>query len=394
MDNTAVAPPHDALVAQAAGLVPLIAGHAAWSDENRRLHEEVVEAVTASGILRMRAPQRYGGHQVDLRTVKDVITQIGRGDGSAAWTVSVWTICSWLVGLFPDEAQDEVFANPDARVCGLLSPGGMGTPVDGGLLVNGRWPFNSGSLQSHWNSLIVVAPMPDGQMAPVMALAPMSDLQIIDDWHTSGLRGTGSVTTVAQDLFIPQHRILPMGPVLHEIYASKHNADVPVYRTPMLLTAATTTAGSVLGLAAAAREAFFERLPDRKITYTSYESQREAPLTHLQVAEATLRLDEAEFHGDRAAGTLDAKSTAGEAWTTVERARVRADLGRMVELAKGSIDVLKNASGASSIYQSGPLQRISRDIEALSLHAILHPDTNYELYGRVLAGFEPNTLYI
>ncbi|GAA2359871.1 acyl-CoA dehydrogenase [Catellatospora methionotrophica] len=382
------------LVARAAEIAPLIAKHAAWSEENRRLHDEIIEAFGTAGLLRMRAPQRYGGHEADLSTVKEVITQVGRGDGSAAWTLSVWSICSWLVGLFPDEAQDEVFANPDARVCGLLSPGGMGTPADGGLVVNGRWQFNTGALQSDWNSLIVVAPMPDGQMAPVMALAPTSELQIIDDWHTSGLRGTGSVTTAARELFIPAHRLLPMGPVLHEIYASKANADSAVYRTPMLLTAATTTAGTVLGLAQAAKEAFFERLPSRKITYTAYESQREAPLTHLQVAEAVLKLDEAEFHADRAASTLDAKSRAGQAWTLEERARVRADLGRMVELAKGSIDTLKSASGASSIYNGVSLQRIARDIEALSLHAILHPDTNYELYGRILAGLEPNTLYI
>jgi hypothetical protein len=28
------------------------------------------------------------------------------------------------------------------------------------------------------------------------------------------------------------------------------------------------------------------------------------------------------------------------------------------------------------------------------LHALMHPATNTELYGRILCGLEPNTLYI
>jgi hypothetical protein len=185
-----------------------------------------------------------------------------------------------------------------------------------------------------------------------------------------------------------------MGPVLHEQYSSELNAGKPVYRTPMLLTAATSTVGTAVGLAKAARDVFFTRLPDRKITYTSYESQAEAPITHLQVAQAALLIDEAEFHAYTAADTLDRKSTAGEPWTVEERAALRAQLGRAYALAQDAVGIYSSASGASSIYTTVPMQRLERDIRTLNLHAILHPDTNYELYGRVLCGLEPNTLYI
>src|SRR5688500_18140407 len=197
------------VVQRASELVPLLQKHAAWSEENRRLHDETIEALAGAGLLKLRVPKRYGGYEADMRTVVDVITQVGRGDGSAAWTMSVWSICAWIVGLFSDEAQDEVYgSNPDARVCGLLAPGGMGTPVDGGLVVSGQWKFNTGASQSDWNSLVVVAPAPNGEMWPVLALAPTKDMQIIDDWHTVGLRGTASLTTAARDLFVPNHRVL------------------------------------------------------------------------------------------------------------------------------------------------------------------------------------------
>jgi alkylation response protein AidB-like acyl-CoA dehydrogenase len=382
------------VVRGAADLVPRLREWASWAEDNRRLHPEFVEALADAGVFKLRVPAHHGGFGCDMRTLVDVLTQIGRGDGSAAWTVGVWSICNWLVGLFPDAVQEEVYATPDVRVCGLLSPTGMATPADGGYVVNGRWVFNTGALQSHWNELVAIGPGPDGQMQPLMALVPMSDLQIVDDWHTADLRGTGSVTTVAQDLFIPAHRVLPMGAMLHEQYASERNAADPVYRGPLLLTACTSIIGTALGLAEAAREVFFDRLPDRKITYTSYESQREAPLTHLQVAEAQMCADEAGFHAHRAAGTLDAKNAESGSWSVQERARVRLDASYAVKQSKAAVDVLATASGASSVYTSVPMQRIDRDMSTLNLHAILHPNTNLELYGRILCGQEPNTLYM
>jgi 3-hydroxy-9,10-secoandrosta-1,3,5(10)-triene-9,17-dione monooxygenase len=388
------APSTPELVRRAADLVPHLQEKAPWAEENRRLHEESIEAMADAGIFKLRVPARYGGYESDMRTLVDVLTQVGRGDASAAWTAAVWSICNWLVSLFPDEVQDEVFSTPDVRVCGLLSPTGMATPADGGYVINGKWAFNTGSLQSQWNELVAVAPMPDGQMAPIMALVPMSDLQIIDDWHTVGLRGSGSVSTVAQDLFVPAHRVQPMGGMLHEQYASERNRDNPVYRGPLLLTACTSTIGTALGLAEAARDVFFERLPDRKITYTSYGSQGEAPITHLQVAEAEVKADEARFHAYRAAGELDARNTSGQPWSIRDRARIRLDASYTIRRAKESVDILNNASGASSIYQSVPMQRIERDVQTLNQHAILHPNTNLELYGRILCGLEPNTFYI
>jgi alkylation response protein AidB-like acyl-CoA dehydrogenase len=279
-------------------------------------------------------------------------------------------------------------------VCGTLSPTGLAERRPGGVVLNGKWGFISGALHSHWQEIIAVIPSPDGPPEPIMALVPMEDLEIVDDWHTSGLCGSGSVTTVASDVFIPEQRVLSLGAVLHEQYASVLNADLPMYRAPLLGVAAASSVGTVIGLARAALEAFTERLPGRKITYTSYESQREAPVTHLQVAEASLKADEAEFHGLRTADLVDSKGLTGEPWTVAERARARADVGAVCQLGKQAVDILAGASGGSSIYRSVPIQRIARDVQAVNLHALMNPATAQELYGRVLCGLEPNTFYI
>jgi alkylation response protein AidB-like acyl-CoA dehydrogenase len=382
------------LVERVSQLAPLLRRNAAWSEENRQIHDESIEALADAGVFRMRAPLRYGGYECDTATLVEVGAALGAADGSTGWAASVYWIPTWMAGLFPDAVQDEVFSTRDVRVCGTLSPGGTAVPADGGVVLDGRWGFITGARHSHWQEVIAVLLDPAGPPTPFAALVPMSDLEIVDDWHTAGLRGTGSVTTTASGVFIPQERVLPLGALIQGAGSSQANAGAAMYRSPLLPVAAASSVGTALGLARAAQEAFLERLPQRKITYTDYTSQGHAPLTHLNVAEAAMRVDEAGFHADRLAGTVDAKCAEGAPWSLLERVAARADMGAACRLAKEAADILAGASGGSSIYTSVPIQRIQRDVNAINLHALMHPDTNTELYGRVLCGLEPNTQYI
>jgi alkylation response protein AidB-like acyl-CoA dehydrogenase len=304
--------------------------------------------------------------------------------------MNTWTIGFWLAGLFPDETQDEIFADPEVRIGNSVSPNGVAVPTEGGVVLNGRWPFSTGVLQSGWFVHSAVQAVGENEFVPIVVAIPAEDLTVVDDWHTVGLRGTGSVTTIAQDLFVPEARVVPMLPVIFENrHRSELNAASAVWQSPFAPAAAALAGAVPLGMARAAQEAFFERLPGRKITYTNYERQTEAPLTHLQVAEAAVKIDEAEFHVRRAAKRVDDK--AATPWTMRERATARMDMGAATLRAKEAVDVLNTASGGSSIYSDVPMQRIERDIQTVSLHGVLHPNTNKELYGRVLCGLEPNT---
>lgn len=387
-------PAREQIVREASDLIPLLRKHALWAEENRRLHDETIEALADAGVFKLRRPRHYGGYEVDSGTLVDVGSALGQGCGSTSWVASVYWIPTWMAGQFPDEVQDEVFATEDVRVCGTLSPSGMATPVDGGVVVNGKWGFISGAHHAHWQEIIAIFVPPDGEPYPIMALVPMSDLLVVDDWQTSGLRGTGSVSTVAKDLFIPQQRVLPLPVVLQGQSTSQRNADSTIYRAPLLPVASASAVGTIVGMAKGARDVFLNRLPGRKITYTGYESQRDAPITHFQVAEATLKTDQAEFHARRVADLVDTKSAEGTEWKLEERARTRADVGAVVRLVKEAVDLYATGSGGTSIYSGIPIQRINRDIQAVHQHALMHPNTNTELYGRVLCGLEPNTLYI
>jgi alkylation response protein AidB-like acyl-CoA dehydrogenase len=384
------------LVGRATDLVDLIRKHALWQEEHRILHEEVLRAVQDAGLLKMRIPVQYGGFESDVRTVCEVVAELARADGSVGWTIGTLTLASSQVGMFPDEVQDEILADPDVRICGTASPGGIAVPTEGGVILNGRWPFNTGAPLAQWDMHSSLLATEDGGYVPASIAVPMKDMTIVDDWYTAGLRATSSVTVVAQDVFVPQARVLPFLPVLmHAQHRSERNADSPTWKVQFVAWSAAVVSAPALGMAQAAQEVFLQRLPDRKITYTNYERQIEAPLTHLQVAEAAVKTDEAAFHLHRLSDRIDNNLLlTGENWTMEDRALTRMDAAAVCQRAKEAVDVLNTASGGSSLYSDVPIQRIHRDVQAINLNGLVHPNTNLELYGRVLCGLEPNTVLI
>lgn len=377
-----------------AALVPALREKAQWSEENRRLHDDSLTALEEAGVLKLRMPLRYDGLEADTRTLVDVAIELGRADGALAWTVSTYWIASWIVGLFPDEAQDEVFSTEDVRICGAVSPAGTVVPVDGGVVLNGSWHFVSGARHANWQELATVLLQPGKEPEPVIVAVPMSSLEIVDDWFTSGMAASGSVTTVAKDVFVPQSHVIPMESAIRPNSLSKANADSTIWRSPTILAGSAATVGILVGMAKAAQEAFFARMPERPIRYTDYEHQAEAPVTHIQVGTAVMKTEQALYHAYHAADLVDAKAASGEPWTIEERARVRADEGWATRLAKEAVDLYASASGGSSIYRHEPIQRIVRDIHAISVHPMFSPDSNTETYGRVLCGLGPNTMFI
>lgn len=391
--NNRAAPSREELVGRATELAPLLAKNAIWQEDNRVLHDDTIEALTEAGLLKLTLPARYGGYECDTTTLVDVLSEIALGDGAASWVATVWNISTWLTGLFPDEVQDEVISSGDTRISGTFAPNGAGVPTDGGIVLNGKWSFNSAAPQSSWNAHAAVRLVEGQQPESICVLVPMSDFEVIDDWHSSGMRGSGSVTTVARDVFVPESRILPMMPVLLEgRHLSQVNSSSKLWQIPFLPWASAMTTGTHLGLARAAYATFMERLPDRKITYTEYEHQSDAPLTHIQIAEASSCIDEAGFHAHRVAAAVDSK--VGQPWSIEDRVRARLDLGLTVKRGREAIDILSTASGASSVLTSVPIQRIARDSQTISMHAYHHPNTNLELYGRVIAGLAPNTIFL
>ncbi|MFD5541683.1 flavin-dependent monooxygenase, partial [Streptomyces sp. NPDC127079] len=234
----------------------------------------------------------------------------------------------------------------------------------------------------------------DGPPEMVWLAIPMTDLKVLDDWNVSGLGGSGSNTVVAQDVHVPAHRVLPVAPLLAGTFPSRRNGADPFYRMPVLLLFCAWTAANALGLGRAAVTEFGERIHRRGITYTLYERQHEAPVTHLQLAEAEMKVSSAELITADFVGLIEARAAGARPFTAQERARIRAQCGYLTRLCKEAADLVGSASGASSLHREVPIQRIVRDLNALGLHSFVNPAANLELYGRVLSGLDAGTPFL
>ena len=198
------------LPARAAALLDLLRSNAQRADAERRVPEENIQALADAGLFRIAAPRRLGGFEADFRTFLSVSATLGQACGSTAWATTLINVCGWLLGVYPEQAQRDVLeADSDARICGVVAPSSTTQAVDGGLTVTGQWGFASGCLHSQWAMLGVPVVNERGeQIDQGLALIPMSDLTIKDTWYVAGMRGTGSNTLIAEDVFVPSHRIL------------------------------------------------------------------------------------------------------------------------------------------------------------------------------------------
>ncbi|PWT82504.1 MAG: acyl-CoA dehydrogenase [Blastocatellia bacterium] len=367
----------------------MLRANAAAAETARRVSPETLDSLSEAGIFRMTAPKRFGGQEVDFQTQCDVLAEIARGCPSTSWVATIYSAMSWLAGVFPDEAQEEVFATRDPRISGVFSPTGTAVRVSGGLSVNGRWPFNTGCHGSEWTVLNAVLATDTGPGVPTCVIARSRELILLDDWYATGMTATGSNTVVAENVFVPAHRTLPLPDVIEARYPARHNDDNPYFNYPLAPVLAVNAGGTPVGIARGALDVFFERLPGRGIAYTNYTNKMEAPITHLQLGEAVMKIESADGHVRRAARLLDDHPR--EKMSIKARVKSRVHISYATGLAREAVDTLFYASGASSIQTQVPIQRFQRDMQALANHAIMHAPTAIELYGRVLCGLEPNT---
>jgi alkylation response protein AidB-like acyl-CoA dehydrogenase len=377
------------LVERTAALVPMLRQHAATAEKDRRVPPETLAALDQAGVFRMMAPKTFGGDEASFETQCRVLSEIARGCPSTSWVATIYSAMAWTASVFPDRAQDEIFAGGVPRIAGVFSPTGTAVRKDDGFIVNGRWPYNTGCHGAQWTLVVALAARDGGDPVPYCILVPSRELTILDDWYASGMAGTGSNTVVAEGVFVPAHRALPLPDMVDGRYPERRNSGNPYFNYPLAQVLVVNGGGTPLGIARGALEAFFDRLPGRGIMYTTYMDKSAAPVTHLQVGEASLKIDSAAAHVRRATAMLDGLQ--GGALSVQDRVRSRAHIGYATGLAREAVDLLFYASGASSIQSHVPMQRFQRDMQALANHAIMHAPTAIELYGRVLCGLEPNT---
>lgn len=372
-------------------LIPQLREMARETELARTVLPANLEALRAAGVFKLSLPRDRGGYEASLPEIGEILAQLARGCPSTSWVASLVTVGNWWAGLLPDEGAEELLSTPDLRTAGVFAPTGTATPVDGGVELSGRWAWNTGGNVCNWAGLAAIVITEAGPV-PHLCLVPYDELTVLDDWDAAGMAGTASNTTIAENVFVPSHRLIPVPALLTGGFVERHYSDNPRYNAPVLAIFAAASAGPLVGAARGALDVFLEKVHGRAITYTSYVDAAVAPVTHLKLGEAVHQLEAAEHFASLAYGLVEESFATGA--TIAGRVATRAYVGRAAFHARESVTTLFQASGASAIAHAAPIQRYFRDVHALANHALLQPNTALELYGRTLAGQEPNTIFI
>ena len=386
------------LVESATSLIPKLRDLSLEIDRNSEISDEVIEDLRSNGLLKVLRPEIFGGYQTNMRTYTEVVTEISRGNGSAGWFVSLSNIRDYMISYaFGQKALDEIFGEgQDVILAGNFKPIKCDIEkAEGGYLIKeAQWPFVSGSPHADW--FYFGFPVDDGKGGMEMAIMvlPRHEVTVLNDWNVMGLRGSGSNSVKVENVFLPEHRVSLDRLARQGEYMIEPLRDIPLYQTPFVPSLTLSIVAPALGLAQAAMDLHMERVEKAGIGNTFYAKMSEAPITHMQVAQAQLKIDSAELHLYRAVDMLDDYSVRGLQLTMEEGIRMKADFGYVNQLCKAAIDLLTEGAGSVFSYNNNLFQLVYRDFLSMHLHGFITPSSLIETYGRVMCGQEPNTYFV
>ncbi len=383
-------------IERARALVPALRSRAARAEEERSMPADTEAELHRAGLLRFCQPKRWGGMELDYVALFDIPAELGRGCASTAWNAANLGIHHWMLALYDERAQAEVWGeNPDALIAsGIAYPQGGARRVDGGLVISGHWNFSSGVDGSQWNMLAVMVREgtgKDGSAVVVdhcMCLVPRGDFEIVDDWHVLGMRSTGSKSVRAKDLFVPAHRALSMYLARGgDGFPGARSNPNPHYRVPLSGLGSHCIAGAAVGNALGALELTLDAVRDRSTNYTAAR-MRDFQAVQLRVAAAGARADAARLIVRHDCLEAQAIAESGRAPTLEEKLRFKRNVAYAVQLCTEAVDNLHAMAGARGIYDAYPIQRLFRDAHALMGHIGFSWDAQGAPWGQVALGGE------
>ena len=346
------------------------------TERERRLPEALLGELRASGLMNAGAPQEDGGLELPPGELLRSAATIAAGDASAGWCVSIAATSSLLAGFLEPAGREELFADPQGIAAGIFAPRGTAEPVDGGFLVSGRWPYCSGITHA---GVLFAGCMPSGPQSgdrplPMVVGIPREELEVLDTWHTLGLRGTGSHDAAVTGLFVPARRSFSLfdGPRVQR----------PLYRFPVFGYFAASVAAAAIGNARGTIEDFAE-LAKVKVGQGSARTLAERSTTHAAVADAEAALAAAEALFERAIDRAWEAAQGSEPVAVALRNGVRLAATHAARTAAAVTSSLFALAGGPAIYDSSPLQRRFRDAHTATAHFQVGAASR-EIQGRVL----------
>jgi alkylation response protein AidB-like acyl-CoA dehydrogenase len=381
-----------AFIEAARTLRPLLQSEAAEGERLRSPTPAVDRALREHGLLTVLLPRRWGGGGISFSDFAHMQIELAKGDPSVSWVSQIVNGTTWVASLTSDATQEALFGDGPALICGAYNPPGKAIRVDGGWRVSGKWPYSSGSRQAKWAQAGCVLEGYEGPVVPGinMVYIPLAELEIENSWFVTGMQGTGSDTTIADDVFVPDHLMVMMDKPFGHVEPGKRHCYAPSDKLPVIPGVRTTGIAQILGAAEAMLELVQADVLKKPQVTTFYKTKAESGAVVHEIGTVAAKLDAARTLLFAALATLDGIALSGRDFPFPERAAQKAMCAQVTDLIHQSIEALMFIAGSSAFLLSNPLSRYWRDAHVALRHAINIPIIAHEIYGRTRLGIEPN----
>ena len=370
-------------------LGPALRARNAEIDQLRRLPDDVVDTLVDEGLFKLWVPAAYGGAEIPVLDGLEAFIELARNDTGVGWCVFIANTTALTAGLLDPHWARELFGPRDAVAGGFAAPAGRARPVEGGLLVTGRWQWGSGTQHctAIGGGVLLVgpdgkpAPRADGLMAPFVFL-DRDDVVFHDTWHVLGVRGSGSVDYEVTDSFVPEGR-------WSDLASSPPRVDGPLYRLSFFGLLGAGVACASIGVAERALEEF-QTLALAKTPQGSGRTLAERTSAQADLAKAEATVRSARTFLWEAFGDAFDTASAGDPVSVEQRRLIRLAITDATQRCSDTVSRLHRVAGGEAVYERNPLERLFRDANVVSQHAMAAERT-YELAGRLAFGLETDT---
>lgn len=369
----------------------LIAANADRAEAERRVPNENVEALRDAGFFKSLQPAKYGGTPMGAEEYVPAVVSIAQSCASTAWASGLLAQHSHMLALMSTELQDEVWgSDPDALLSSSVAAINGCTEVPGGVRISGRWGWSSGCDHASWAILGFRREVAElgGMLIPHFAVVPMSDLTIVDDWHVSALRGTGSKTLHLDDVLVPEHRIeslisLSMGT------AKGFGTHPGIFHAPFTPWFSLGFSAVSLGVSLRFLELYKEKVKTRTRAYTGAAEINSVPAM-LRVAESHHQLTAVHATLEKDWTSMTAHAMSSRLPDPDTAAHWRANQSYATKMSIEALDRLWSASGGTAFFDDNEMQRLWRDSKMTGSHAYSDYDIARQRHGRQLLGLDPD----
>lgn len=371
------------LIQRARDIAPAIRARAAETAELRRPHDDSIRDMIDAELIQMFVPRRWGGSEASLSTMMEVVEIISAACPSTGWIAAFYISHNIYITKFPLATQEELFG---ARGFVLLpaasAPDMQARKVDGGWEVSGRAAWGSGIMHADWVQMS--GKTEDGNRSFLM---PVSDVEVIDTWHYTGMAGTGSADYVARQVFVPDNRAVSAIDFYAGPTEGSRNHANPLYSIPFLLSAYCTILPVLTGTLVGGLKAY-EDIVERRVRNFSGVVLKEQQQAHVTLGELQIATGAASDLARAVYGRIEAGLPALN-FTIADRLAAKGQTAFVSKLCRDTINAMMAASGASSFHVDQPMQRIWRDLNTVASHAFWDWDVSREQVGRQHFGLPP-----